>query len=500
MSVSVQSALTRAALIAATGAGLVGCSDKGPLDWIDHDAAVVRCTSAGRDRSPPVLRGLPVPMVPSGMFVRAMDPMALDDLGYERDATVCATLLAPDTDELERQRQGVAALIGIRREASVAAKSKAGRCTCASAGELRPLIIGCVSRPTNSRCDPQNLRTEVQAELQPLVAQLGETSLPLIHWRMIGKFDRAGWFADKESELTARHPGGSTVFHREQPVGDRNNGPLIRTLLEVDDVVSVVRQDSGRALLVIREIGSQLVLDHFSYAAIGPDVGVLSTALDNARASEYIARLAKPTQTRALVHAPKTGSVVDIDVARISDVDDVVEIAATLVDADAVLPAAELPEPLISHASFQAPFGKQGAVLEAKLRLSARGRGWATLLSDELLTPRLPELNLEAEELEFDQPSELPFVGRTTQTERVLIYGLDQTPAAMANVEMNFPSTVKGRAAEWSFEMPLDNLVGVFGRDAAAGGLRDAFATTPYEITMALDDDRSSVVLRAAPR
>lgn len=493
-------ASSRMAWILVAGSVLSGCADKGPLDWIDSDAAVVRCTSAGRDRSPPVLRGLPAPMIPSGMFVRAMDPMALDDLGYERDAIVCATLIAPDADELERQRLGAAALIGVRREASVVAKSKAGRCTCASAGELRPLVVGCASRPTDTRCDPQNLRTEVQTALQPLVAQLGETPLPLLHWRMVGKSDRDGWFADKQSELTSRHPGGSTVFHRGQPVGDRDNGPLLRALLELDDVVTVVRQDSGRALLVIREIGSELVLDHFAYAAVGPDVGVLSTALDNARISEYAERLAKPTETRALVHAPKNGSVIDVDVARISDVDDVVEIAAALVDADVVLPSAELPDAMVSHVSLFAPFGAQGAVLEAKLRLSSRGREWAALLTDGLLTPRLPELNLAEEPLEFDDASDLPFVGRSTSTQGGLIYGLDQIHDLMADIEMNFPNTVKGRATEWSFEMPTDNLVGVLGRDAMAVGLRESFATIPYEITMSLEDDRSGMMLRAAPR
>ena len=72
--------------------------------WVPAEAAMVRCTTAGRDRMPPVLLDLPLPSVPTGLLARQLDPMALDDMGFEREQPVCAALLEPSGDTIDAAR------------------------------------------------------------------------------------------------------------------------------------------------------------------------------------------------------------------------------------------------------------------------------------------------------------------------------------------------------------------------------------------------------------
>src|SRR5690606_40446482 len=91
---------------------------------------MVRCTTAGRDRMPPVLLDLPLPSVPTGLLARQLDPMALDDMGFEREQPVCAALLEPSGDTIDAARQGVTTLLDAHARAGAQARASLGRCTC----------------------------------------------------------------------------------------------------------------------------------------------------------------------------------------------------------------------------------------------------------------------------------------------------------------------------------------------------------------------------------
>src|SRR5690606_32475359 len=60
-----------------------GCGvGKGTPEWIGSNAAVVRCTVAGPNLElPRLFDELPSPALPTGLYARTMDPIALDQLG-----------------------------------------------------------------------------------------------------------------------------------------------------------------------------------------------------------------------------------------------------------------------------------------------------------------------------------------------------------------------------------------------------------------------------------
>ena len=383
--------MTRVNWAIAAGAMLAGCGpDPGPVGWIDARAAVVQCTSAGRDRIPPVLVGLPVPVPPSGLFARRLDPMALDDLGYQRDTVACALLLPPDTDSTNSGK----ALAEARRAAGKAAAALAGRCACEAATRLdaRELLPQCVDASTRRQCEVDAPLLEAMREiLAPVEAALAETRAPLMHWRLVGKTDRAGWFARQQEVLLERHEGGSTVFVRGQAVPGRGNGPLVEALFEEEGVVAIVRQNSGQALLVVRELGKTLVLDHFEYPAAGDTITQLLPFLDNASVGRYRALLAKPSDTRKLRLEPGKCNLVEVDVSHLEAVDAAIRGGADFYDGSPA-PERQLPERRVELVAAQAPFGKQGQELDVRIELTESGAAWASLLTSADLMPGLDGL------------------------------------------------------------------------------------------------------------
>jgi hypothetical protein len=486
---------------------LVACGpDRGPREWIDERAAVVHCTSAGRDRMPPVLVDLPVPYPPSGMFAREMDPMALGDLGFQRDTVACAMLHAPDPDTAERNAEAVATLVETHDEVSAAAASVGTRCTCEIADSLglEALVLACARRETQARCDVERFQAPMRDALQPMVDALAATPPPLVHWRLVGKTDRPGWLADHEADVVARHSGGSQFYVRGQAVPARRNFELIRGLLEVEGVTIVVRQDGGRSLLVVRELGSQLVLDHFTHPAIQPERSPLLAAFDNAHVEHYVSLLAKPGATRKLVHDPRDGNLVELDRRLLEAFDDSLLGAAPL---GGGYPEAqqtrEQPEVFVDHVAIQAPFGKEGQVLHVRARLTEDGHDWANLLPPDLLGPTLDELALENAAPVFVPPPgavALPFVLRGTPTEALLFHGVHRVPELMRQVEISHPSTVQGKADAWQFVMPTDDLGAIVGADAPAKGLRTALSERPHTIEVGFDAAREHLDVEIEPR
>ena len=477
----------------AAGAVLAGCGpDPGPVGWIDARAAVVHCTSAGRDRMPPVLQGLPVPAPPTGLFARRLDPMALDDLGFQRDTVACAMLLPPDTDASNSSR----ALAEARDEASRAAMDLAGRCACEAAARLeaRELLPRCVDQPTRRNCNVDEQLQAMDEALAPVRAAIADTKAPLLHWRLVGKTDRPGWFERQQETLLERHEGGSTVFVKGQAVPGRGNGPLVEALLEEEGVVAVVRQNSGQALLVVRELGKTLVLDHFAYPGAGETLTPLLPFLDNASIGRYRALLAKPSETRKLRLEPGKGNLVEVDVTHLEAVDDALRGGAGFFDRTPG-PARELPERRIELVTAQAPFGNQGRQLDARIELTDAGAQWAALLTSAELTPSLDALDLEPVEVEPPDDG-VPYVLAGSVFESSVVYGLEQVPAVMGAVEERYPGSVDGTARAWSFTMPLSNLDGVVAPEAGFLGLRTAFAERVYAVDVAVADRALQVTVQ----
>ncbi len=470
--------------------------DPGPVGWVDARAAVVRCTSAGRDRMPPVLLDLPVPQAPTGLFARRMDPMALDDLGFQRDTVACALLLPVDDGDAQNNK----ALLKARRDAAVAASQLAGMCACEAADQLdaRPLLSNCVDRPTRRKCDVEEQLPAMEEILAPVYTALAETKAPMLHWRLVGKFDRAGWFARQQTTLIERHEGGSTVFEKGTAVPKRGNGALIKTLLEEDDVVAVVRQNSGQALLVVREIGKTLVLDHFAYFGVGDTLTPLLPYLDNASADRYRTMLAKPSETRKLRLEPGKGNLVEVDVSHLEGIDGALRRGVDLYDAE-VGPERELPDRRVEYVAAQAPFGKQGQRLDVRVELTPQGTEWGSLLTSSDLMPGLDELGLEPVELpEAESLLAFPLAG--TSFESSVVYGLEGVPGLMDEIESRYPGAIKGTAKAWSFVMPLSNLEGLIAPDARFTGLRTSFAERVYEVEVEVVEEGRALQVTVAPQ
>src|SRR5690606_35593416 len=160
-------ALTLLAMLSACGVR------KGAPDWIGSDVAVVRCTVSGPNLAlPRLFDDLPSAPIPTGLYARSMDPIALDQLGFERDRVVCATLQAPETAELERAHEQIAK-VREQRRALLKSTRKLGGCRCAYADALdvRALVPGCADKPTRLSCtlDPKEL-DQLRRSLAPLEA------------------------------------------------------------------------------------------------------------------------------------------------------------------------------------------------------------------------------------------------------------------------------------------------------------------------------------------
>lgn len=466
---------------------------------------MVRCAHAGRDRLAPVLADLPVPDAPSGLYARALDPMSLDEMGYERDQVVCATLEAPEPPVIEGVAESVAQLVQTYDQTSAAVVRSGGRCACdiAHAMGFRDLIAVCRRTPTLSGCNDAAATEEMRRAVEPLVDAIEATEPALVHWRLVGRTDRAGWFADRLDALVAKHPGGSTVYRRGQAVQRRGNHALVQGLLEQDDVVAVIRQDTGRALLVAREIGKMLVLDHFAHVPVSPEYEPLLAYLDNAHLESYVRRLARPEERRSTGLDPRKGDLAEVDRALLENVDALLIAASPLLGRayDSASERRVEPDVLVDRVTLQAPFGAQGAALVARLQLSDAGRVWAQTLGDELLSPTLDELGLTGRGPELVQPRglELPFYLRGTSVDAVLVHGIHHVSVVMKQIEMDHPSSVQGRANAWRFDLPARDPVP--DADAAVlRGLRGELATRPYTARAELDPARETLELELRPR
>ncbi len=446
---------------------------------------------------PPVLLDLPAPAPPTGLYARVLDPMALDDLGFERDSVACAMLLPaePDTDA------SIEALFSVREKAGRAAVAAGGFCACEAASQLdaRPLLPQCFDRATRSNCEVEELIPAVEAALEPVYTALATSKPPLVHWRLVGKLDRPGWFVRQQSLLAERHDGGSSIFVKGQAVPRRGNGALLKGLLEEENVVAVARQNSGLAVLVVREIGKTLVLDHFAHPAVSGQALPILPYIDNAALGRYRSLLAKPTQTRKLRLQPGKGNMLEVDFSHLETFDAAISSGAVLAGLKPAGPRV-VPDRSVELVAAQAPFGKQGQQLDVRIELTGVGTQWAQLLTSSDLLPGLDSLELAPVEALPEAGSKLPFLVAGTPLEQDVVYGLEQVPTLMETIESRYPGAVGGTGRAWSFTMPLSDLSEVLSESARFKGLRSAFAEREYAVEVTVASEGDALVATIAPK
>lgn len=466
---------------------------------------MVRCGSAGAARPAPVMQGLPVPPVPTGLLARALDPLVLDQLGYERDKPVCAVLEGPSTDELAAAAEDAVELVRLHEETGREVLRIGGRCGCEIARALdeRELVDGCQNMPSQPACDTAGKRDQVAAALAPLLDAIAARSLPWIHWRLVGPTDRPGWFAEHLPKLVSHHAGGTTVYLRDAPL-DRRADPLVPILRAVEDVVAVVVQDNGRAVLVAREQGGMLVLDHFAQAHSSARRLALVDRIELTHATAMVAALSRPGASRALLVDPRAGALVELDPRRLEDLDRLA-IALSPLSETYVVGDEERSTPprLVDRVAVQAPYGRDGAELEAIGELSAEGIAWAQGVSDAPLVSDLPQLGLGPELPSFVAPegTTLPFVLRGTATELDLIHGLAQAPAVLRSLENAHPGALAGTLSAWKVTVPAGPLpADLAGQGAPFSGVRELLATRSLVLTSSFDPKRTRITLRLAPK
>lgn len=475
-----------------------------PAAWIGDRAAVIRCTGAGPLRMPPVLLGLPVPQVPTGLLAHALDPSSLDGLGYERDATACAVLEAPSADSIDKAKTTLPALVEAYDAVSREALRAGGRCTCEIARELgeRDLVAACLQTPTISGCDVEAKATEVARALDPLREALASAELPWIHWRLVGATDRPGWFAAHLPDLLERHIGGSTAYVRGEALPARTE-PLVRDLLALENVVAVVRQDSGRAILVARERDGLLVLDHFAQPPMLARLGPLVKRLEQRRSVALVSLLTPSVGTQAPMGRPEDGNFVELDRAMLEELDRAAIAASALLGAPYEPNAAVyLGQPvLVDRVLLQAPFGVDGQRLVVRARLSTEGIAWAQTLGGAALAPNIDALGLSDQSPKYTPPpnSDVELLLRGSETETILVHGLSRMPTLMRAIEEAHPGALGGSLSHWKIELeggdPAPTLVG-----PSLAKLREQIAAGKYELEMNLADSNTILELDLRPQ
>ncbi|MCH9682909.1 MAG: hypothetical protein K0V04_15845 [Deltaproteobacteria bacterium] len=476
--------------------------------WVPPDAAVVRCTTAGRTRMPPVLLDLPIPRVPTGLLGRQLDPMALNDMGFEREQPVCASLLRPGEARIDAAREGMTGLLSTYTDIGGQARAVFGRCTCdiARVADVVDMVAPCRDAPHRPSCEPTV--TQVQSlveQLEPMRDALAGTVVPRVHWRLAGRTDRPSWMVNRLTELLPRHSGGATVFLPGQAVPSRHNHVLVRRLLEVPGTLAVLRLDGGRAVLVIREVDDALVLDLLTYTQVAARLMPLLPLIDEAQAEDVVASLTRPTSAWSAPLPLDKGNVIHLDRTGLDAVDRLMLALAPLAQIRRPPPSLEPPAwtARVDAVTLQAEFGHLGKRLRARLRLNEAGQQWAQTLTDELLASEVDRLDVLDTKAEPRPESDLtlPFVLHRTATEGLVFGGLRRTSAFMRRLEMQHPGALAGTLQEWDLTIP-PGAVGPGGTvppvlELSAWGER--IAQQPHRFTSSFDNQRQHLDLVLTP-
>lgn len=493
----------------AVAIALLGAScskDRGARRWIQKNPAIVKCVVSGPERLQPILAEIPAPPVPTGLFARQLDPMALDALGFTREHVACASLAAPSAEQVAALQAGVEGLARVHGAVDGEARVVGGRCSCevARAAEVRDLLRHCqgAGRIEECKIDPTDV-DRMREVTQPLVDQVASTPVPFRHWRLAGPTDRPGWFVDHLAQLLERHPGGSAVLQPGEPIPERENHRLLSALLGAPGVVAVARQDAGRAVLVVRERGGDLILDHFQYPEIrGPRVK-LRTLLDNARAKDYLAALEAVSEDHSFVMGPTEGNLVEVDRLAAERVDEWIAAGSGLWRP--YRPNAEVRENPPAYADrviFQAPFGRDGKVLNMRMILNDDGVAWVSAFPEAPLSSSMDEIGVSPVVPEFIPASgrDPGFIFRGTPLERVLFHSVHASARFMPKLELESPGAIGGTPFAFEFEFPTGPMTQDLETAEGYKDLRARLSRVPYVLRGTVDSKRSAIALQLAPR
>lgn len=476
--------------------------------WVPPQAAIVRCTMAGRDRMPPVLLDLPLPALPTGLLARQLDPMALNDMGFEREQMVCAALESPPSERIDEVRGELMVLLEAHSQVSARARTALGRCACdvARLADVAGLLASCRDQPHRSECAPTPAQLEeALALVEPLRDALASTPVPRLHWRVAGRTDRPGWMARRLPELLPRHEGGATVYLPGQAIPSRHNHVLVRRLLDLPGVTAVLRLDGGRSMLVIRELDGALVVDLVAFPELDARLAPLLPFIDEARADDVVDVLARPSTSWSPPLPLDKGNLIHLDREGLRAVDSMLLAMAPLAGMGKA--PRSLPEPieppLVDAVTLQAEFGASGKRLRAQLRLSEDGRQWAQLLGKAVLAPPMDVLGLPLDP-PLPRPSleEMPTsIVHGTATEWLVIDGLRRIPALLHRLEMVHPNAVGGRLDAWDVSLPA-GAVSPGGTVSPPLPLREwaqRVGSEPYRLRTSFDPARNFLELVLEP-
>lgn len=469
---------------------------------------MVRCTTAGRDLMPPVLLDLPLPSVPTGMLARQLDPMALNDMGFEREQPVCVALEQPTAERVDVARGELLALLEVHSRVGARARATLGRCACdvARVADVVSLLAPCRDQPHRAECEPSPAQLEeVRTLVAPLRAALASTVVPRVHWRVAGRTDRPGWMASRLTELLPRYEGGATVYLPGQAIPSRHNHVLIRRLLDLPGTTAVLRLDGGRSVLVVRELEEALVLDLLSFPEVAARLVPLLPFIDEARADDVVEALGRPSSSWTPPLPLDKGNFVHLDRAGLRAVDSMLLAMAPLAGRSKA--PRTLPEPsearLVDAVTLQAELGARGKRLRAHLRLSEAGQQWAQTLGDAVLGPPFDVLGLPLEPPQ-GSPSlgvELTLLAHGTATERLVLDGLGRAPALLHQLEMLHPNSVGGRLDAWDVTLPA-GAVAPGGTVPPPLELREwaqRVGAAPHRVRASFDTTREHLDLVLAP-
>jgi hypothetical protein len=319
--------------------------------------------------------------------------------------------------------------------------------------------------------------------LAPLDAALAAAKVPLVHWRLAGPADRPTRLLARRGDLLARHGGGSELFQRGEPVPARLNHVLLSALLQEPGVVAVARQDSGTALLVVRALDGQLVLDHFAYPPVDPQLHPLLAHLDNAQVDRYRAMLAAPADRRRLALDPAEGTLVELDAAALERVRTGHALASRLA-AGGSEPVGERAPSIFDRVTFQVPFGHEGETAHARMQLSEHAVAWAQGEREDAMAPwvlaSVGDPSAPAPDGEavapLDEAPDLWFGGASVVLE------------VMAAIERDAPGSLAGTRAAWTVSIPSGPLPGEFvNTPPSLKRLRERLSKRPHTLRGVLE-------------
>ncbi len=269
------------------------------MDAIGPEAAYIACeraavgeVMAARD---PWRARLPGPQIPRGLMSNDLAPYDLRELGFAEGEMVCAAWLAPPSEEALAQISSEAQAVG---EAMRALEGLGRGCGCVAAQQLAitPWISRCRGAARRGRCelDPA-IEAQMAERFDALQAELAETRLPRRHWRLVGPVGRTGRFRALHASFASRLGIAGEGYVPGETAPGFGATPTIDALLQLEGVQVVLRMDSGRALLIVRELEDLLIFDLFEHPGSAERWGPHFEVLDAVSYAQLTERLALPS-------------------------------------------------------------------------------------------------------------------------------------------------------------------------------------------------------------